>query len=144
MEHAPIVRRGQPRADLARDLGGLVLGVAADAAEQRRKILPVHVLHGEECVAVGFADVVDAADVDVGYLPGDADLGEKPGHPLCVAGHLLGKELQRHRLAQREIVGPVDLTHAALSQQADDPVSPGEHRARGEPASSDGIRRREP
>ena len=52
----------------------LVLWQPADAPQQRRQILAVHVLHREERVAVGFADVVDAADVRVRDLAREANL----------------------------------------------------------------------
>ena len=47
----------------------LVLRQPADAAQQRRQILAVDVLHREEELAVELADVVDAADVRVRDLP---------------------------------------------------------------------------
>ena len=48
VQHAAFVRGGQAGADLARNLDGLVLREAADAPQQRRQILAVHVLHGQE------------------------------------------------------------------------------------------------
>ena len=69
MDDAAIVRGGEPGADLPRELDRAVLREAADAAEQRREILAVHVFHREERVALEFADVVDAADVRVRHLP---------------------------------------------------------------------------
>jgi len=63
VDDAAVVRRGQPRARLPRHLEGAVLRKAADAAEQRREILAVHLLHRQERVAFEFADVGDAAHV---------------------------------------------------------------------------------
>ena len=63
-----VVGRGQTGAELPRDLHRLVLRQAADAAQQRRQVLAVDVLHREEVLAVDLADVVDAADVGVGDL----------------------------------------------------------------------------
>jgi hypothetical protein len=48
--------------------------------------------------------------------------GDDPAAAI-VARELLGQELQRHRLAQLEVVGPVDLAHAAAADQAGDPVA---------------------
>jgi hypothetical protein len=44
------------------------------------------------------------------------------------------KELEGYRLAKREIVGSVDLTHASPSQQGNNPVTPCEQPAREEAA----------
>ena len=45
------------------------------------------------------------------------------------------KEFQGHRLAEFEVVGAVDFTHAAAHQQADDPEALGEHDPRGKSAA---------
>ena len=50
----------------------------SDALEQRREVLAVHVLHREIQLAVRLADVVDAADVRMGDLPGETHLGAQP------------------------------------------------------------------
>ena len=63
MQDAALVRRREARAELPRDLERLVLRQPADAAQQRREILAVHVLHRQEQLPVDLADVVDAADV---------------------------------------------------------------------------------
>ena len=75
VQDAPVVRRGEPGAELPRDLERLVRRQPADAPQQRGEVLAVHVLHREEVLAVDLADVVDAADVGVRDLPRDADLG---------------------------------------------------------------------
>ena len=74
VQHAALVRGGDARAELPRDLNRLVLRDAADAAEQRGQILAVDVLHRQEAAAVGFAEVVEAADVLVRHLSRDAQL----------------------------------------------------------------------
>ena len=91
MQHALVVRGGQPGAQLPRHLGRLVRRQPADAPQQRGQVLAVDVLHRQEHVAVGFADVVDAADVGVADLPRDADLGAEPRQPLGVGGHRSGR-----------------------------------------------------
>jgi hypothetical protein len=75
MDDAAIVGGGEARADLPRELDRAVLRKAADAAQQRRKILAVHVLHRQEGVAIDLADVVDTTDVRVRHLPCHADFG---------------------------------------------------------------------
>ena len=61
VQHAALVRRGDAGAQLPRELDRLVLRNASDAAEQRRQILAVDVLHREEAAAVGDAEVVQPA-----------------------------------------------------------------------------------
>ena len=49
--------------------------------------------------------------------------------PLLIVGQPLGQELEGHRLAQLQIVGPVDLAHATAAEAAHDAVPPGQRRA---------------
>ena len=88
VEHAALVRRGDAGAQLPRDLDRLVLRNASDAAEQRREILAVDVLHREEAAAVGVAEVVQAADVLVRHLARDAQLVVELRQPRVVCRRL--------------------------------------------------------
>ena len=72
MQHALVVRGGQTRAELARDLQRLIGGQPADAAQQRAEIFAIDVFHGKKRLAVDFADVVDAADIGMRDLARDA------------------------------------------------------------------------
>jgi hypothetical protein len=63
MQDAGVMRRRQAGADLPRDVDGLVLGQPPDPPQQRREILAVDELHGQERLAAEVADVVDATDV---------------------------------------------------------------------------------
>ena len=45
------------------------------------------------------------------------------------ASKLSGQELQRHRLAELQIVGAIDLAHPALSDARDDAIASGEQSA---------------
>ena len=139
MDDAAIVRRGQARAHLPRDLDRAVLRKAADAAEQRRQILAVDVLHRQERVTLELADVVDAAHVGVRHLPRHPDFGVELHQPRGIPVDLFGQELQRDRLAELEIVGPVDFAHPALAQAPDDAVAAVEERARREAAVVDRV-----
>jgi hypothetical protein len=47
------------------------------------------------------------------------------------------QELQRDRLAELQVIGPVDLAHPAATEQTDDSISAGQHRARNESALVD-------
>ena len=75
MDDAAVVRGGESGADLPRQLHRAFLWEASDAAEQRREILAVHVFHREEGVTLGFADIVDAADVRMRDLARHAHFG---------------------------------------------------------------------
>ena len=130
VEHPLVVGSGQPGAQLPRHLGRLVRRQAADAPQQRGEVLAVDVLHRQEHVAVGLADVVHTTDVGVADLSCDADLGAEPRQPIGVGGHKVGQELQRDGLAKGEILGAIDLAHAAASEQAEDLVPAGQHDAR--------------
>jgi len=135
VQHAALVRGGHAGTELARDLDRFVLRNAADPAEQRREVLAVDVLHREKPPAVGVAEIVEAADVLVRHLARDAQLVVELREPRRIGGGALGQELQRDRLIEREVVGAVDLAHAAAPQQADDAEAAGEHHARGKSAA---------
>ena len=85
VQDAPLVRRGEAGAELARDLERLVRRAGARCAQQRGEVLAVHVLHREEVLALDLADVVHAADVGVRDLPRDADLGVEALEAVGVA-----------------------------------------------------------
>ena len=61
-----------------------------------------------------------------------------PAHRIF--GELGWKEFQRHRLAQLQIVCPVDFTHPAAAEQPDNAVAVGKDGSGCEPASRHGIR----
>ena len=109
-------------------------GQAADAREQRGEIFAVHVLHGDEGHAFDLADIVNAADVGMGDQAGDADLAVEALEQARIARRLLGQELERDGLAEREVGGAIDLAHAAAAQQADDAIAAAEQRAGNEAA----------
>ena len=111
--------------------------------QQRRQILAIHILHGDERHALGLADVVDAADIGMRDLAGDADFAVKALQQVLVLRGFLGQELQRHGLAQREVGGAIDFAHAAAAQQSDDAVASAQQRAGEEAAFVDVGRRRD-
>ena len=128
MQDFLLVRRCNTRADLPSDLDSLVLGESSDPAQQRRQILAVDVLHRKVMQTADLADVEDATDVGVRYLPGDPDLVEEPVQAFLVPLEFFGKELERHGLTQFQILGAVNLAHAAAAEQSDDPVALVQHR----------------
>ena len=144
VQHATFVGCREPRAQLAGDVGRLVFGKAADAAERRGQVLAVHQLHREKQLTVHLADVIDAADVRVRDLSSGSHLVVKLREADRVGGDGIGQELERDRLAEAEIVGAIHLAHAALAEQADDPVAAVENGAGREAAVTDGVGRGQP
>jgi hypothetical protein len=63
MQNFSVVCGRETSAELTRELERLVGWQSADAPQQRGEILAVDVFHGEEVLATGFADVVDAAHI---------------------------------------------------------------------------------
>ena len=100
---------------------------------ERREVLAVHVLHGEEGLAVHLADVVDAADR--GWVTSRAVRASlwKRSSQSPVLWRRGGEELERDGLAEGQVVGAVDLAHAALPQEADDAIALEEEIAGREP-----------
>ena len=97
--------------------------------EQRGEVFAIHVLHGDERHAFDLADVVNAADVGVGDLAGDADFAMEAFEQALIARGLFGQEFQRDGLAEREVGGAIDFAHAAAAEQGDDAIAAAEQRA---------------
>ncbi len=144
MEDAALVRCGESRADLPRDFEPAVFGKPPDALQQRRKVFAVDVLHREKRRAVDFIDVVDAADVGMRDLARHPDFGVELRQARRILVDVRREELQRDRLTELQVVGAVDLAHAAATEAFDDPVASAEEGARLEAAVIDRARRREP
>jgi hypothetical protein len=79
VQHSYVVRCGEPRAELPRNLNSFIRRQAAYAPKQRCQIFAAHELHGKKVLAVNFANVVDAADVAVRNLPRGSHLSVKAG-----------------------------------------------------------------
>ena len=84
--------------------------------------LAVEKLHGDEGLAVFFADVVNGANV--GVVQGRCGLGLalKAGERLRVAGYFIGKEFQGHEPMQARVFGFVNHAHAATAEFLDDAI----------------------
>jgi hypothetical protein len=130
MQHAAFVRRGQARAHLARDFDRFVLRKPSDAAQQRRQILAIHVLHRQKRPAVRVADVVGAAHVAMGDRAGDAHFVVELREARGILNEMLRKQLERDRLTELQVVGAIDLAHAAAAERCDDAKAAGEDRSR--------------
>jgi hypothetical protein len=93
MQQSAIMRGGKAGADLVRGLQSLVRGQATDAAQQRRKVLAVDVLHGEKVLPIDLADIVDATDIRMRYLAGVTHLSMKTGESRGIILERGGKNL---------------------------------------------------
>ena len=145
MQHAPLVRRREARAELAarcRAPCPPAAGRCASAAtrDPRRRRTPSRGTAGRRsrrCRRRGRRSGARPAG-----RCGPRRRSARGGP--CPIGQMPRQELQRHGLAELQIVGAVDLAHAAAAEQADDPVALGEDRAGRETAGLDRVGRREP
>jgi len=134
-----LVRGRESGADVARDGQRFVGGEAADAAQQRREVFTVDVLHRDEDVMVDLDDVVKPADVRMRDLAAGAGLTIEPRARVVRRAETLGKELQRDGLAEPEIVGAIDLAHSAAPEHGDDAIAAAEDETGAEPCGRSGI-----
>ena len=138
VEDTLLVRGGEPRAELPRDVERLVGRQPADAPQERREVLAVHQLHGQEEVALRLPHVVHPADRRVRDLPRHPDLAVEPREPLAVCVEPVRQELEGDRLLELQVVGPVDLAHPAAADEPGDAVAPRQDRAGHEPLARPG------
>jgi hypothetical protein len=129
MDHPAIVRRREPGAEPPRRFDRFIRGQPADAREQRREVLAVHVFHRDERHALDLANVVHAADVRVRDQARHPHLAVETLEQALVVRRFLGQELQSDRLTQRQVHRPVDLTHPAAAQQRENAISSAEQSA---------------
>ncbi len=101
MDDAAVVRGGESRAELPRELDRAILRQPSDAPQQRRQVLAIDVFHREKRVAFELADVVDAADVRMRHLARHPHFRVQLRQPHWVAIHRFWQELQRDRLSER-------------------------------------------
>jgi hypothetical protein len=112
-------------------LEGLVGRQTAAPTQQRRQILPVHVLHRQEGLAVGLAEVVNPADVVMRDLSSGAHLLVESRQSRRIANRPGWQELQGHGLAECEVIRAINLAHSAAAEEADDAIAAGEDRSGG-------------
>ena len=79
-------------------------------------------LHGVETDIAVLADLVDWNDIGVMQSRGGAGLAAEPLQDRPVAGRLPRQYLERHPVAERDLLGLVDDPHAAPTDLAEDPV----------------------
>src|SRR5262249_21908085 len=121
------VRRRERRHHLAHDRQRLFGLHATGAAQTAHQGLAREQLHGQkrDAGALGFvkADVEDAAHVGMGHLAGQQDLALEPFDRAIVIGNFGAYGLERHVLAQLLVERLVDLAHAAVRDEAHDPIA---------------------
>ena len=132
VQYALSVRRSESGTELSRNVERLVGRKTANAAEQRSKVFAIDILHGEECLTIDVADIVDAAYIGMRDATRDPYFIAKAFEQTFIAGRLIGQKLQRNGLSESEIVRPVHLAHATFAQQCDDAVPRGHQPARKE------------
>src|SRR5688572_28498630 len=127
MDHAGFMCRSQAGAKLSCQFDAFFVRQMADAPQQSRKIFAIDVLHRQEvhrtAVDERFSNVVYAADVGMGNATCRSYFVMKPGEHGAVTGKSRWEEFQRYKLMQRQILGLINLAHAAAAQKTDDPVS---------------------
>ena len=67
-------------------------------------------------MAPDIANVVHTADVGMRDFPRRANLAMKLGKSPRILRQIFGQKFQRDLLAQAQIVGAIDLTHAATAE----------------------------
>jgi len=142
MQNTAIVRGCEAGAKLARDLERFVCWKPTNATQQRREILSIDELHRQEVTATTLADVVHAANIWMRNLAREFDFLMEFGDPVDVAGEFVRQKLEGYRLPEFQVFRPIHFTHAAAADQADDPITVGQHRPGNELRAVDGVRRR--
>ncbi len=126
------MRCRQTGAQLLRDLDTFVFWQPPNAPQQSLQVFAVDVFHREEVLAVHFGDVVNAADVRMRNLAGQADLTQKmlktPGTFLDIAR----QEFQGHRMPQLQVIRAIDLAHSAPAGERHDAIALGDFGSRQE------------
>ncbi len=142
VDHARPMRRRQSLDHLADDGQGLALA-HRPVAQPRFQGPPRQQLHGEEghpLLAVAMmGDVENPADVRVGDLARQVDLARETLESSWHAGDLGAHRLQRHAPADLFVLRLVDVSHAPMAQETNDPEPFGQQLPRGESAAGGGY-----
>src|SRR5205814_3049311 len=77
MNKSEVVRGGEAGANLSGKLQRLVLWQSTDAPQQRRQFFALDEFHRKKMAAIDLADVVNATDILMRYLPGHAHFAMK-------------------------------------------------------------------
>ena len=100
MQDVQFVGGGEPGANLAGNFNRAIRREPPDAAQQRRQIFPIDVLHRQEDAIVRFTDVVDAANVAMRDLARGANFVVELRQPRRILRDRFRQKLERDRLSQ--------------------------------------------
>ena len=92
------------------------------AIEHRAQRYAVNVFGGEELRAVGVSDIVDGEDVGVIERGNGTGLALEAAQPLFVRQRPMREHLQRQPAAEPDVLGEVDLRHAARPEWLQHPI----------------------
>ncbi len=81
-------------------------------------------------MVIHFAYVIHAAHVGVGNPAGSANFIAKAFQHAFIIRNRFRQKLQRYRLTQRQVIGAINFSHAALPQQRNNPVAIGQQSPR--------------
>ena len=90
--------------------------------------------------AVNFSDVINAADIGMGQLAGDADFGKETLPPDWIISKFWREELQRDRLPQFQIIRTVNFAHPPAAKQSYDAIPVGKDGSRSESSGRNRVR----
>src|ERR1700747_828524 len=76
--------------------------------------------HGDEGLAILFADVVDGADVGMIERGGGLSFALKARQCLGIAGNSLRQEFQRYEGSKTSVLGLIDHAHPTAAEFLDD------------------------
>src|ERR1700693_5151243 len=79
-------------------------------------------LHGDESLAVLFANVVNRADVGMVECRCSLGFPLEAAEGLRIAGHFVGQEFQPHKTMQASVLGLVNHPHPAATELFDNAV----------------------
>src|SRR5438445_431879 len=102
------VRRRDSRTEPSGNFDGLVRRKTPNAQQQRRQVLAIDKLHGDERLAIDVANIVNAAYVRMRDLPRDPHLVVEARQHRGIFCSGLRQKLERNGLAKAQIVGSID------------------------------------
>src|SRR5262245_23009235 len=96
-----------------------------DPPQQSRKIFAIDILHRPEmdwtAINERFSNVMYAADIGMRDITRGSNLTMKAREHGAVIGKSRREEFQRDKLMKRQILGLVDLAHAAATEKTHNP-----------------------
>jgi hypothetical protein len=117
---------GQTLADLFGQTNhsrGLESSLPSDDALQ---IFAAYILHGDVVKTLVFTEVIQAADVSVGYPTGDLELVPEAIDGLRMSGDFWPKDFESNFLTDLLVHDTIDFAHAPAAKGAEDLISRGE------------------